>query len=115
MRAAPPVSVHARGGSGWRALRALAPALAAAVCSAWALQWAGLGDAAAAGIAGADSIGSTPFDAILGEPSSLGRRVARNTHHVLMEECHLHRVNDPAGGSWYIERLTDELAARFAG
>ncbi len=66
----------------------------------------------AAGIAGADSIGSTPFDAILGEPSSLGRRVARNTHHVLMEECHLHRVNDPAGGSWYIERLTDELAAK---
>jgi len=53
MRAAPPVSVHARGGSGWRALRALAPTLAAAVCSAWALQWAGLGDAAAVGIAAA--------------------------------------------------------------
>lgn len=65
-----------------------------------------------AAIGGADSIGSMAFDAILGEPSESARRLARNTHHVLMEECHLHRVADPAGGSWYIERLTGELAEK---
>lgn len=65
-----------------------------------------------AAIGGADAIGSMAFDASLGTASALGRRLARNTHHVLMEECHLHRVADPAGGSWYIEQLTDDLAQR---
>lgn len=63
-----------------------------------------------AALAGADAIGSTPFDAPLGPPSPLARRLARNTHHVLMEECHVHRVADPAGGSFYLDRLTDDLA-----
>ncbi|MCC6677914.1 MAG: methylmalonyl-CoA mutase small subunit [Phycisphaerales bacterium] len=66
----------------------------------------------AAGIGGADAIASAPFDSTLGEPSALGRRIARNTHHLLMEECRLHRIADPAGGSWYIEKLTDELAQK---
>lgn len=55
MRTAPPVSVHACGGRGWRAVRALLPALAAAACVAWALQWAesdGLAAAGSAGVAG---------------------------------------------------------------
>ena len=34
---------------------------------------------------------------------------------MLLEESHLARVIDPAGGSWYVERLTDELAARRVG
>jgi methylmalonyl-CoA mutase len=38
--------------------------------------------------------------------------VARNTQLLLREESHLHRVVDPAGGSWFIERLTDELVER---
>lgn len=66
----------------------------------------------AANLGGADAISSTPFDAPLGEPSSLGRRLARNTHHLLMEECQLHRICDPLGGSWYIESLTDELCEK---
>lgn len=66
----------------------------------------------AAGVAGADAVGALPMDCALGEPSELARRIARNTHHILMDECHLHRVNDPAGGSWYLERLTDELCER---
>lgn len=64
----------------------------------------------AAGFAGADAVACTPFDASLGEPSPLARRLARNTHHLLMEEARAHRVADPAGGSWAIERLTDDLA-----
>jgi methylmalonyl-CoA mutase len=66
----------------------------------------------AAGLAGADAIGSTPFDAPLGEPSELGRRLARNTHHLLMEESGVHQVCDPAGGSYAVERLTDELCEK---
>jgi methylmalonyl-CoA mutase len=36
--------------------------------------------------------------------------VARNTQSVLWAESHLSRVVDPAGGSWYVEHLTDDLA-----
>jgi methylmalonyl-CoA mutase len=65
----------------------------------------------AAAVAGADGITVMPFDAPkTGEPGPLGRRMARNTQLVLMEEASLHRVADPAGGSWYVESLTDELA-----
>ena len=42
--------------------------------------------------------------------SDLGRRLARNIQGLLLEESHLARVIDPAGGSWYVEALTDELA-----
>lgn len=66
----------------------------------------------AAGAGGADVISSVPFDATIGPPSEMSRRLARNTHHVLMEECHIHRVADPARGSWYLESLTNELAQR---
>lgn len=63
----------------------------------------------AAGVAGADVITSTPYDAPLGEPTDAARQLARNTSHLLAEECAVHRICDPAGGSYYIERLTDEL------
>lgn len=65
----------------------------------------------AAGVGGADSITVQPFDAALGLPGDLGRRLARNTQLVLQEESHIGRVIDPAGGSWYIESLTDSLSA----
>lgn len=61
-------------------------------------------------VGGADAITAAPFDAPHGLPGRLGRRVARNTHHVLGEEAHLGDVLDPAGGSWYLEALTDQLA-----
>jgi methylmalonyl-CoA mutase len=67
---------------------------------------AGLG----AGVGGADSVTVLPFDHALGLPDDFARRIARNTSSVLLEESHLGRVVDPAGGSWYVERLTDELA-----
>ncbi|WP_328489810.1 methylmalonyl-CoA mutase subunit beta [Streptomyces zaomyceticus] len=64
----------------------------------------------AAGVGGADSVTVLPFDEVLGLPDAFARRIARNTSTVLIEESHLSRVIDPAGGSWYMERLTDELA-----
>ncbi|MFE4667256.1 methylmalonyl-CoA mutase family protein [Streptomyces sp. NPDC056716] len=66
--------------------------------------------ALAAGVGGADAVTVLPFDHALGRPDAFARRIARNTSTILIEESHLARVIDPAGGSWYVERLTDELA-----
>jgi methylmalonyl-CoA mutase len=64
----------------------------------------------AAGVGGADVVTVQPFDAALGLPDAFSRRIARNTQSLLVEEGHLARVLDPAGGSWYVESLTDALA-----
>ncbi|RII09695.1 Methylmalonyl-CoA mutase small subunit [Streptomyces sp. YIM 130001] len=64
----------------------------------------------AAGVGGADAVTVLPFDHAIGRPDAFARRIARNTSTILIEESHLSRVVDPAGGSWYVERLTDELA-----
>src|SRR4051794_33191626 len=64
----------------------------------------------AAGVGGADVVTVQPFDAALGLPDSFSRRIARNTQTLLVEEGHLARVLDPAGGSWYVESLTDRIA-----
>jgi methylmalonyl-CoA mutase len=65
----------------------------------------------AAGVGGADAITVLPFDDAIGEPDGFSRRVARNTQLLLIEESHLARVADPAAGSWFVESLTDRLAA----
>src|SRR4051812_41474333 len=64
----------------------------------------------AAGVGGADVVTVQPFDAALGLPDSFSRRIARNTQSLLVEEGHLARVLDPAGGSWYVESLTEQIA-----
>jgi methylmalonyl-CoA mutase len=64
----------------------------------------------AAGIAGADSVTLHPFDSAVGRPDAFGRRMARNAQLLLLEESNLARIVDPAGGSWYVEDLTDRLA-----
>jgi methylmalonyl-CoA mutase len=64
----------------------------------------------AAGAGGADAITVLPFDSALGLPDDFARRIARNTQAILLDESNLARVIDPAGGSWYVERLTDQLA-----
>ncbi|GLZ38585.1 methylmalonyl-CoA mutase family protein [Actinokineospora sp. NBRC 105648] len=63
-----------------------------------------------AGVGGADAVTVLPFDHALGLPDGFARRIARNTQAVLLEESHLAGVIDPAGGSWYVETLSDELA-----
>lgn len=63
----------------------------------------------AAILGGCDALIVRPFDAVRGEASDLGRRLARNTQHLLREESHLAEHADPAAGSWYIEALTQQL------
>lgn len=64
----------------------------------------------AAGVGGADAVTVLPFDSAIGLPGALGRRIARNTQSILLEESTVAGVLDPAGESWYVERLTDDLA-----
>ena len=59
---------------------------------------------------GADSIILANFTDAIGLASTFARRQARNMQLVLMEESHLGRVADPAGGAWFLESLTDDLA-----
>jgi methylmalonyl-CoA mutase len=63
-----------------------------------------------AGIGGSDAVTVLPFDGAIGLPDASSRRIARNTQAILLEESKLAEVIDPAGGSWYVEQLTDELA-----
>ncbi|MFI9597798.1 methylmalonyl-CoA mutase family protein [Nonomuraea sp. NPDC052265] len=66
----------------------------------------------AAGVGGAEAVTVQPFDAALGLPDAFSRRIARNTQSLLLEESGIGRVTDPAGGSWYVERRTADLAER---
>lgn len=70
-----------------------------------------------AGVGGADTVEVLPFDDAIpgGLPTvgaEFGGRIARNTQLLLLEESHLGRVLDPAGGSWYVEDLTETLAGQ---
>ncbi len=66
----------------------------------------------AAAVGGAQTITTEPFDKALGLPDAFSRRIARNTQLILYEESHLNRVVDPAGGCWFLESLTDDLAEK---
>jgi methylmalonyl-CoA mutase len=63
-------------------------------------------------LGGCQSMQVGAFDEVARQPDEFSQRLARNTQLILQKECHLDHVIDPAGGSWYIECLTDELARR---
>lgn len=63
-------------------------------------------------LGGADAVTVRPFDEGVGVSDPFARRIARNTQSILRHEAALGRVIDPAGGSWYVERLTVDLARR---
>jgi methylmalonyl-CoA mutase len=69
-------------------------------------------EAYSAVLGGSDSVAVAPFDDVLGLPDDFSRRISRNIQMVLKEECHGHRIIDPAGGSWYLENLTENLAEK---
>ncbi len=68
-----------------------------------------------AGVGGADQVTVLGFDAAIPperrtSSATFSRRIARNTQLLLLEESNIGRVLDPAGGSWFVESLTDDLA-----
>ena len=69
-------------------------------------------EAFSAVMGGVDGLTVDPFDALAGPPSEFSRRIARNIQLVLRDEAHLTEVVDPAGGSWLVETLTQELSGK---
>jgi methylmalonyl-CoA mutase len=67
-------------------------------------------EAFAGSMGGCNSMHVAPFDEIMRQPDEFSRRIARNTQLILQQECNFNRLIDPAGGSWYVESLTDQLA-----
>lgn len=72
----------------------------------------GTTEAFAAIAGGCDSLHVAAFDEIVREPDEFSRRIARNTQLILRDECHFDQVIDPAGGSYYVETLTSQLAEK---
>jgi len=67
-------------------------------------------EAMAASIGGVDALQVEAFDESYREPDEASTRLARNTQLTLKQEAWLDRSVDPAGGSYYLEALTDSLA-----
>ncbi|WP_294140162.1 methylmalonyl-CoA mutase family protein [uncultured Sanguibacteroides sp.] len=68
-------------------------------------------EAMSAILGGVDSFTVHPYDYIYEcQPSELGERVARNQQLLLKEESHFGKIADVAGGSYYIEELTQFIA-----
>ncbi len=69
-------------------------------------------EAMAAILGGTQSLHTNSFDEALGLPTEFSARIARNTQLILAEESGMTRTVDPLAGSYYIESLTNDLAAR---
>ncbi|MBB5753209.1 methylmalonyl-CoA mutase [Prosthecomicrobium pneumaticum] len=61
------------------------------------------------------SLHTNAFDEALALPSDFSARIARNTQLILQRESGTTRIIDPFGGSFFVERLTHDLAARARG
>ena len=70
----------------------------------------GTTEAMSASIAGVHSLEVTPFNKAYEDPNEFSMRIARNVELLLKHESHFDQVVDPAGGSYYIENLTDSIA-----
>jgi methylmalonyl-CoA mutase len=64
---------------------------------------------------GTQSLHTNALDEALALPTDFSARIARNTQIVLAQESGTTRVIDPWGGSFYVEKLTHDLAARTWG
>jgi methylmalonyl-CoA mutase len=72
-------------------------------------------EAMAATQGGTQSLHTNALDEALALPTDFSARIARNTQIVLQRESGTTRVIDPWGGSFFVERLTSDLAARTWG
>ncbi|MGY2048731.1 methylmalonyl-CoA mutase [Methylobacterium sp. JK268] len=69
-------------------------------------------EAMAATQGGTQSLHTNALDEALALPTDFSARIARNTQLFLQQESGTTRIIDPWGGSYYVERLTADLAAR---
>jgi methylmalonyl-CoA mutase, N-terminal domain len=64
-------------------------------------------------LGGLQSLHTDAYDEALSVPSGDGARIAVATQNILREEAHLTDVIDPLGGSFYVEKLTDDMQAEI--
>ncbi|MES1199746.1 MAG: methylmalonyl-CoA mutase [Pseudomonadota bacterium] len=69
-------------------------------------------EALAAAYGGTQSLHTNSFDEALALPTDFSARIARNTQILLQKEAGVTRPVDPWGGSYYVESLTADLAAK---
>jgi len=69
-------------------------------------------EALAAGLGHTQSLHTNALDEAIALPSEFAARIARNTQLYLQEETDITRAIDPWAGSYYVEKLTDDLARR---
>jgi methylmalonyl-CoA mutase len=72
-------------------------------------------EAMAATQGGTQSLHTNALDEALALPTDFSARIARNTQIVLQKESGTTRIIDPWGGSFFVERLTTDLATRTWG
>jgi methylmalonyl-CoA mutase len=68
-------------------------------------------EALAAVFGGTQSLHTNSLDEAIALPSDFAARIARNTQLIIQEETHIARAIDPWGGSYLMEKLTQEMAA----
>jgi methylmalonyl-CoA mutase len=69
-------------------------------------------EAMAAVFGGTQSLHTNSFDEAIALPTDFSARIARNTQLILQEESHICNAVDPWGGSYLMERLTQDMADR---
>lgn len=69
-------------------------------------------EAAAAAFGGTQSLHTNALDEAIALPTDFSARIARNTQLFLQEETQITKTVDPWGGSYYVEKLTAELAEK---
>src|SRR6201993_5296889 len=72
-------------------------------------------EALAAAFGHTQSLHTNALDEALALPTDFSARIARNTQLFLQQESGTNRIIDPWGGSYYVERLTRDLAAKAWG
>ncbi len=68
-------------------------------------------EAMAAVLGGTQSLHTNALDEAIALPTDFSARIARNTQLILAEETGVPNVIDPLGGSYYVESLTNSIAA----
>ncbi len=69
-------------------------------------------EALSAVLGGIDSLTIAPYNEVAGANDEIAQRIALNIHTLLAEEFSLAAPQDPLGGSWCIEKITDDLARK---
>ena len=69
--------------------------------------------ALAMAMAGVQGLEISTFDEPFRTPSAIAHQIAIRTQQVIHTETNITAVEDPLGGSWYLESLTDELERRI--